>query len=124
MTSAKELLAYAPKPGTLLCAIDDIENPGARGFVFGTDKKRFDMFVVRREKEIFAYVNSCPHLRTPLEFLNDKFLNAKKTAIVCSTHGARFRIADGYCFAGPCRRESLTAIPLDIHNGQIRLGKR
>ena len=108
--------------GTSLCALDDIDDPGAKGFLFGTGKKRFDMFVVRRGDDVFGYVNSCPHLRMPLEILNDKFLNAKKTSIVCSTHGARFRIADGYCFAGPCRRESLKGIPLEIKDGQISIG--
>ncbi len=122
MPSDSKPLTYAPKPGTILCAVSDVDDPGARGFVFGKGAKRFDMFIVRKGDQVFGYVNSCPHLRMPLETLTDRFLNKKNTAIVCSTHGATFRIADGYCYAGPCARASLVSIPLEINEGQIEMG--
>jgi len=39
----------------------------------------------------------------------------------CSTHGARFRIADGYCVAGPCRGERLSAVAVRVEDGVVRL---
>jgi nitrite reductase/ring-hydroxylating ferredoxin subunit len=35
-------------------------------------------------------------------------------AIVCSAHGARFRIEDGLCTSGPCHGESLEAVPVRL----------
>lgn len=122
MISNPQLLTFAPKPGTVLCSLDDINDPGAKGFVFGKGAERFDMFIVRKNDVVHGYVNSCPHLRTPLEFVADKFLNKRKSSIMCSTHGARFRIADGYCFAGPCVGASLVTVPLELGSGQIKIG--
>ena len=87
-------LTYAPTPGTLLCTLSDIDDPGAKGFVYGKGAKRFEMFIVQKGGAVYGYVNSCPHQRTPLETLTDRFLSKKNSAIVCSTHGAMFRIAD------------------------------
>src|SRR5258705_313796 len=39
----------------------------------------------------------------------------------CSTHGARFRIADGYCVAGPCQGERLAAVAVTVEDGVVRL---
>ncbi len=107
-----------------MCLLSDINDPGSKGFVFGIGSKRFDMFIVRKNGAVFGYINSCPHLGTPLEFLTDKFLNKKKTSIVCFAHNAQFNIADGYCFAGPCTRESLISVPLEICDDQIKMGVR
>jgi nitrite reductase/ring-hydroxylating ferredoxin subunit len=38
-----------------------------------------------------------------------------------ATHGARFRIADGYCVAGPCRGERLSAVAVRIEAGLVWL---
>ena len=77
------------------------------------------MFVVRREDNMFGYVNICPHARTPLDWTPDQFLNRDKTNLLCATHGARFRIDDGFCVAGPCPGASLTRVPITITNGDV-----
>ena len=112
----------APAPGTFLCALDEIANPGAKGFVFGEGAERFDMFVVRNGDMIAGFVNACPHIGTPLEFMPDQFLTADKTQIVCATHGAQFRISDGFCVAGPCKDKSLQPVPIDVIEGRLAIG--
>jgi nitrite reductase/ring-hydroxylating ferredoxin subunit len=104
----------APTPGTPLCPLQDIRDPGARGFLFGTGKDRFDMFVVRDGNTVVAYVNECPHAFTPLETWPDKFLTLAEDEIICSTHGALFRIADGLCTSGPCTGKTLIPIPVIV----------
>ena len=111
----------APEPGTFLCDMETIPDPGAKGFVFGEGARQFDMFVVRKDGVLAAYVNSCPHIGTPLEFMKDKFLNADSSLIVCSTHGAQFRLQDGFCVKGPCRDSSLQRVPLDLDGTDIRI---
>ena len=51
-------------------------------------------FAVRKDGRVHVYVNSCPHIGLPLEPLPDRFLDAKRQHIICSAHGARFRIED------------------------------
>lgn len=104
-----------------LCQADDIATGCARGFVIGEGKDRLEVVVVRTKDALRAYVNSCPHQSTPLETFPEKFLNEDGMLFVCSTHGARFRVEDGYCVSGPCEGKSLISIALDVMNGSIRI---
>jgi len=103
---------------TVLCALDDLADPGARGFQVG---ERAPMFVIRKDGAVFGYENRCPHYGTTLDWKPDMFLSVEKTEILCATHGALFRIEDGVCFAGPCPGRALTQVPLRIENGRVML---
>ena len=117
-------LAKVPPAGTRLCALEDIAVPGAKGFTFGEGRERFDMFVVRTDRQCIAYVNACPHAFTPLETVADKFLTRNKDQILCTTHGALFNLDDGYCTSGPCAGKSLVAIPIQVIGGMIVIDKQ
>lgn len=108
-----------PPAGTQLCALDALDDPDAKGFLFGRGKASFDMFLVRRDGRVRAYVNECPHAFTPLDTWPDKFLTMDETRIICSTHAALFRIEDGYCTSGPCAGKSLIAIDIKIVDGMV-----
>jgi len=112
-------LGRVPPVGTRLCALEDMDVPGAKGFTFGEGRERFDMFVVRTDTGCQAYVNACPHAFTPLETFTDKFLTRKKDQILCTTHGALFNLGDGFCTSGPCAGKSLVAIPIHVKDGAI-----
>lgn len=105
----------------VLCRLDELEDGGAKGFSVAADGSRREIFVVRRGTQVFGYVNSCPHIGTPLEFLPDRFLTADRTEILCSTHGARFEIATGRCLAGPCWGKSLQAVAVRVADDTIVL---
>ena len=96
----------------VLCRLEEIEDGGAKGFTLGEGLDAEELFVVREGRRLRAYVNSCPHTGVPLELVPDRFLNADGSYIICSTHGALFRIGDGYCVAGPCAGDCLT--PLEV----------
>lgn len=104
-----------------LCRVDEIEDPGARGFSLSGSEGSREIFVVRSGGRVNAYINSCPHIGTPLEFRPDQFLTRDRTEILCSTHGARFEIASGACIAGPCRGQSLQRVPVKVVEGWIWL---
>lgn len=112
----------SPAPGTVLCRLDDVADPGARGFVFGAGTARIEIFIVRRGRTVYGFRNTCPHAGTPLDMLPDRFLTQDGTLIVCATHGARFRIEDGTCVAGPCVGKALATLPLALEDGIVRLG--
>jgi nitrite reductase/ring-hydroxylating ferredoxin subunit len=105
----------------VLCKIDDIAEGRARGFVIGAGVDRLDVVVVRTHDTLHAYLNSCPHQLTPLETFPDKFLNEDGTLFVCSTHGARFRVGDGFCVSGPCEGKRLSSLSCEVRDGAITI---
>jgi nitrite reductase/ring-hydroxylating ferredoxin subunit len=98
----------------VLCRADEIAEGEAKSVIIGEGKDRRDIVVVRRHGQIRAYENSCPHQAMPLETFPDKFLNEDGSLFVCSTHGARFRVEDGFCISGPCEGKSLRALEITI----------
>lgn len=111
----------APALGTTLCRLDELTDPGARRFTFGADAQQFPMFLVRKGERVFAYVNSCPHVGSPLDFPPDRFLTPDKHHLRCATHGAVFTIDDGLCVAGPCPGARLSSVPIEIDAGTIKI---
>ena len=97
----------------LLCHLSDLPEGESRGFP-PVPGGFTGLFAIRQGSAVRVYVNSCPHIGLPLDPAPDRFLDAKKTVIVCSAHGARFRIEDGECISGPCYGESLEAVPVRI----------
>ena len=102
--------------GIELCRLDEIADPGARGFDLDTADGPLSVIVVRLGPSVYGYVNRCPHQGTPLETFPDKFLSRDGKELICSTHGARFRAEDGYCVRGPCKNARLSPIAL-VCNG-------
>lgn len=113
----------APPPGTPLCQADEIAEPGAKGFVFGSGAARFEMFIVRRKGRFYGYVNVCPHQFTPLDTFPEQFLSSARDRIICSTHGAEFRIEDGFCISGPCEGRALQPVPLRLAAGTLYIAE-
>ena len=110
--------ASADGGGRVLCALDDIPNPGGKGFALAG---RQPFFVIRTGDEVRGYLNTCPHQGTPLDWKPDTFLTYDKSLIQCSTHWAKFRIEDGECVAGPCLGKSLGLISVRIQGGEVVL---
>src|SRR3954465_15526385 len=104
-----------------ICRLDDIEDGSARGFVLEGNPP-LEIFVVRSGDSVHAYVNSCPHIGTPLDFLPDRFLTAARTEILCSTHGARFQLMTGMCTPRTCRGKRLARVSAVVENGAIFAG--
>jgi nitrite reductase/ring-hydroxylating ferredoxin subunit len=103
----------------VLCPASDIPPGAARGFP-AVEGAAHGLFAVHHFREgILLYVNSCPHLGVPLDWLPGQFLTTDGTRILCATHGAEFRIVDGLCVHGPCRGESLTKVPCTIVDNML-----
>lgn len=108
--------------GVVLCRLADIADGGSNGFVATRPGgERVAVLAVRRGAQVFAYVNSCPHTGAPLDFQPGRFLSLDKTLIQCSTHGALFRIEDGFCLAGPCAGKSLERAGTAVAGGVVYL---
>ena len=104
---------------TVLCRLSEIPDGEGRGFTIGEGEVRTLIAVFRQGERVHGYINSCPHIGTPLDMIPDRFLTFDKRHILCATHGARFRIHDGYCFTGPCQGERLKVVALEIAEGWV-----
>ena len=107
-----------------ICRVSDIANNRAVGFVLARldengQKVPWPIFLVRKDKHIYGYVNRCPHQGTRLDFEPGQFLDAGLVHLVCGKHGSQFDIATGKCFDGACVGESLEPIDLVIDDGDL-----
>ena len=102
-----------------LCRADEVAEGAGRGFRFGAGTEQFALLVIRYGGALRAYVNSCPHQGTPLDWLPDRFLDRDGAQLLCGTHGALFRPEDGVCVRGPCIGKRLNSAPLRIIDGEI-----
>ena len=108
-----------PAAGVVLCRLDEIADPGARGFQFRAGEEEFAGFVVRRGDALAGYVDSCPHAGWPLAMTPDRYLTRDGAWILCSGHGALFRPGDGVCVAGPCAGRALEPWPVTSVEGEV-----
>ncbi|MEQ8667421.1 MAG: Rieske 2Fe-2S domain-containing protein [Rhodospirillales bacterium] len=103
-----------------LCALEDITDGGSAGFAVDRgDGSTLGIMAIRRIGGIHLYENACPHIGTPLDFTPGQFLDLEREYILCSTHGALFRIEDGHCISGPCAGDELTSIKAAIEDGVV-----
>ncbi len=107
-----------------LCALSDIPDGGAKGMEIGVGPQRLDLILLRDGNAVRAFRNACPHQGTPLETFPDRFLDATGQFLVCTTHGARFRVSDGVCVHGPCQGAALKRVPVRVAGGKVFLDEQ
>ena len=76
-------------------------------------------FVVQSDQGVRAYLNRCPHLSYPLNYLPDDFLSYDRRFLQCKMHGALFEKDSGLCIAGPCLGRRLVALPLRVDDNAV-----
>ena len=70
-----------------------------------------------------AYLNRCQHLPIPLDGGSRRYLTDDRRMLMCGTHGALFRLTDGYCTEGPCEGDSLLTLPILVsEDGWVAIG--
>lgn len=104
-----------------LCPLDELSNPGSRGFRLSEGNQTMELFVVRRDGRVYGYLNTCPHTGAPLEWMPDRFLDITASLIQCALHGALFGIEDGRCLRGPCLGQRLLPIKVAVRDGDVVL---
>jgi nitrite reductase/ring-hydroxylating ferredoxin subunit len=109
-----------PPAGTALCRLEEIPDPGARGFDFREGDALWSGFLVLKDGILSAYEDTCPHAGSPIGDMIGRFLTREADYIICSAHGALFRIGDGACVAGPCAGRGLRPWPVEVVDGLVR----
>jgi len=105
--------------GRRLCRLADIADGEAKGFTLEDAEGSRDILVYRDGEIARGYVNSCPHVGSPLDWAPDRFIAPDGFHLMCATHGALFRPGDGYCVSGPCLGESLVPVALQVIEGEV-----
>jgi len=113
-----ERVAYA------ICSVSDIPSRRARGFHLmrvdddGTARP-WSIFIVRWGKQVFGYVNKCPHDGVNLDWERGQFLDPNGLRLMCGKHGALFELGTGICVDGPCQGRSLAPVDVTILDDDI-----
>lgn len=101
----------------LLCHLSDLDaDHGIKEFPELGSK---GIFLIRLGHQVFAYHNSCPHTGIELNWQPGQFLDYDGFNLQCAVHGALFRIENGYCFSGPCKGQSLSAVAIEQQDDDI-----
>ncbi|MGB8364083.1 MAG: Rieske (2Fe-2S) protein [Rhizomicrobium sp.] len=107
-----------------ICSLTDVPSQKARGFQLlriaedGTQQPWY-IVVVRWGKQVFGYVNKCPHNGTNLDWERNQFLDSNGIRLMCGKHGALFELGTGLCVEGPCKGRSLRPVALCVLDGDI-----
>lgn len=101
--------------------LSDLTDPGSARLPIEGDAFGHGVCVVQKDGQVYAYLNRCPHTGGPMDWVEGRFLSMEGDVILCSTHGARFRIEDGLCLVGPCAGQSLSTVPVVVDNDDIKL---
>jgi nitrite reductase/ring-hydroxylating ferredoxin subunit len=114
-------LSTAPGAAIRLCALSDLRSDIARGLSITLAGRALEVLVLLRDGDVLVFENRCPHIGTPLNLVPDHFLDGAGEEVVCSTHGARFRLPDGHCVSGPCEGDALQRIQARVEGGGVWL---
>ena len=103
-----------------LCRSDELAERGD-GVVFDVTlwRQPARAFALRIDGKVVAYINRCAHVPTELDWNPGQFLDAERTTIVCSVHGAQYSPQSGHCLGGPCGRGRLMPIVVSESGGQV-----
>ncbi|MDR3516792.1 MAG: Rieske 2Fe-2S domain-containing protein [Azospirillaceae bacterium] len=111
----------------VICALNEIPSQRARGFhLMRVDDdgvaRPWRIVVVRWGRQVFGYVNKCPHDGVNLDWERDQFLDPNGIRLICGKHGALFELGTGRCVDGPCKGQALQPVALHVLDGDICLG--
>ncbi len=113
-----------PNVAYAICRLSDIPSQRAAGFhlmVVAEDgsHKPFPIVVVRWGRQVFGYLNKCPHDGVNLDWERNAFLDPNGIRLLCGKHGAMFELGTGICVDGPCKGKGLTPVALAVLDDDI-----
>lgn len=105
-----------------LSALNDIADGGFAEVEATIDGDAESLVLYRVGDEVRAWLNVCPHAGRRLDWAPGQFLKSREGHLVCAVHGASFELDGGICVAGPCKGDSLRAVPVRVQDGKVLLG--
>lgn len=105
-----------------VCREEELRDGAVRTRQLGHDEDGLPiMALVLRDESgtIVAYRNLCRHLPVPLDGGTGELLSDDRAHLICGTHGATYRLLDGYCVDGPCEGLSLERLYVREEAGDL-----
>jgi nitrite reductase/ring-hydroxylating ferredoxin subunit len=107
-----------------ICSMSDIPSQKARGFNLmvvdeNGENRPWPIVVVRWGRQVFGYLNKCPHDGVKLDWERNAFLDPNGIRLMCGKHGALFELGTGICVDGPCKGRGLTPVALAVLDNDI-----
>jgi len=108
----------------VICAMNEIPSRRAKGFNLvildeNGKEKPWPIVVVRWGKQVFGYLNHCPHNNVNLDWERNQFLDPNGNRLMCGKHGSIFDIDTGVCVEGPCQGQALTPIGVAVVDNEV-----
>jgi nitrite reductase/ring-hydroxylating ferredoxin subunit len=101
-----------------LCRILEIPDGGAREVKTGSENP-LSVILIRRQEQVYAYENSCPHALMAFNWEPNQFLFSPAGKLVCPQHGAGFIVETGECVLGPCLGAYLERFKIKLKDGAV-----
>ena len=111
----------------VICRLDDLAEGGrAVKFTIASGEPAFQTpcFAIAFNGTVYAYVNSCPHRGTELDWQPGEVFEETGLYLMCATHGALFEPDSGLCVAGPCHGARLQSLAIDLCGNDVVLSDR
>ena len=108
----------------VICRVDQLADGGAAvrfEATFSTPDRDMSCFAISYGGAVYAYVNSCPHRGTELDWQPGEVFEETGLYLVCATHGALFEPDSGLCIGGPCHGAHLRALPIKVVGNDVVL---
>ena len=102
-----------------VCRVEDINPESGKEVNVNTGSSMLWLMLFVRDGEVLAFHNRCPHQGRALNFAPDKFLFTPDGQLMCSHHGAAFKLPEGRCTAGPCKNSLLESVPVTVTDGVV-----
>jgi nitrite reductase/ring-hydroxylating ferredoxin subunit len=119
VTEIEKIVADGDTP---ICARNVLIDGGkAVRFMVPYPGRAVPCFVIAFDGEVHAYVNSCPHRGTELDWQPGEVFDESGIYLVCATHAAMFEADSGRCVGGPCQGAHLTRVAIEVKNEQVVL---
>lgn len=104
-----------------VCSLTELKESKSLGIEINHDNVTEQYLLIYHENSVHSYLNRCPHTGVNLEWMPNQFLDTSEKFIQCSTHGALFKIEDGFCLRGPCIGDKLKFIDNCVEKDNIYL---
>ncbi len=115
-------MSSTPAVEVELSSLDAVPDQGFHAVPAVIDGDAETLVLYRDGDQIRAWLNVCPHAGRALDWAPGQFLKSREGHLVCAVHGASFELDGGLCVAGPCKGDSLRAVPVRVQDGKVRLG--
>lgn len=105
-----------------VCREEELRDGVVRTTQLGHDDEGIPIVAMLLRDEsgaIVAYRNLCRHLPVPLDGGTGELLSPDGAYLICGTHGALYRLHDGYCVDGPCEGLALHRLLVREDDGHV-----